>query len=338
MKDTDPASSLTQRGTRHSRRSFMLGVAGSAGALATGALDTLAAENRVTGPTATVEAVLLGSAQDGSVPHAGCRKAHCEAARSDPRLRRRSPCLAVLDHEDNQAFLLDAGPDLPSQLDDLPPAMAHGKNPVSGIFLTHAHIGHYAGLIHLGREVMSTSQVPVYCSRQMAAFLGDNGPWSLLVELGNIALKPIAAGQPVRLSPRLSITPLGVPHRAEYTDTFAFVVSGPSRKLLYLPDIDRWESLEPAIERLVQEVDVSLIDGSFYSAEELPGRDMSKIPHPPISETTARLQKIADRGDRQLVFIHLNHSNLLLDADGKRLAELRARGYERGEEGMRFAL
>jgi pyrroloquinoline quinone biosynthesis protein B len=216
--------------------------------------------------------------------------------------------------------------------------MAHGRNPVSGIFLTHAHIGHYAGLTHLGREVMGTTQVPVYCSRQMAAFLSDNGPWSLLVELGNIALRPLAAGQPVRLSPHLSVTPFSVPHRAEYTDTLAFVVTGPSCKLLFLPDIDRWESLQPPIERLVQEVDVSLIDGSFYSAEELPGRDMSKIPHPPISETIERLQKVADRGDRQLVFIHLNHSNLLLDADGKRLAALRARGYERGEEGMRFPL
>jgi pyrroloquinoline quinone biosynthesis protein B len=172
----------------------------------------------------------------------------------------------------------------------------------------------------------------------MAAFLSDNGPWSLLVELGNIALRPLAAGQPVRLSPHLSVTPFSVPHRAEYTDTLAFVVTGPSCKLLFLPDIDRWESLQPPIERLVQEVDVSLIDGSFYSAEELPGRDMSKIPHPPISETIERLQKVADRGDRQLVFIHLNHSNLLLDADGKRLAALRARGYERGEEGMRFPL
>jgi pyrroloquinoline quinone biosynthesis protein B len=321
-----------------SRRSFVLGMAGAAGALAGAGLAGTSPTEAAPVDRAEVEAVLLGSAQDGSVPHAGCRKAHCQAARANPELRRRSPCLALLDHIANQAFLIDAGPDLPSQLEDVPAAMAQGRSPVSGIFLTHAHVGHYTGLIHLGRAVMSSQLLPVYCSQQMAAFLRDNGPWSLLVELENILLTPLPPGRPVRLTPRLSVTPLLVPHRAEFTDTFAYVVSGPGRKLLFLPDIDRWQGLQPPIEQLVEQVDIALLDGSFYSAEELPGRDMSKIPHPPVSETIERLQGVADRGERQLVFIHLNHSNLLLDADGKRLAELRARGYERGEERMRFPL
>lgn len=285
-----------------------------------------------------VTAVVLGSSQDGGVPHAGCRCPHCEAARKDPRLRRRSPCLALLHHGERKAFLIDAGPDLPSQIDDLPPDWSTGRNPVDGILLSHAHIGHYAGLVHLGREVLGTSDLPVYCSEQFSTFLRENGPWSLLVELGNIDIRTIKPGQTVELVTGISVEPISVIHRAEFTDTLFFIINGPNHRLLYLTDIDRWPGLEPPIEKLISTVDVALLDGTFYSADELPGRDMSKIPHPPVVETMNRLSTIAEKGKTRIVFTHLNHSNLLLDADGKLMRDLRSGGFDIAFDGMEFAL
>ncbi len=320
------------------RRQFMLGVAGSAGVLALDGLDAAALDQPPPGPTDGIRALILGTAQDGGVPHAGCRKAHCEAARSNPGLRRRSPCLALLDGKRKQSFVIDAGPDFPAQLYDLPHTWPREGKPVDGIFLTHAHVGHYTGLMHLGRAVMNSSRVPVYCSQQMAVFLRTNGPWSLLVKLGNIELHPIRPGAKIQLTPGLAVEPLSVPHRAEFTDTFAYLVTGPSRRLLFLPDIDRWQQLKPPIDQLIERVNIALLDGTFYSSDDLPGRDMSKIPHPPIAETADLLQKIADRGDRKIIFIHLNHSNLLLDEDRRLLSQLRGRGYDIAEEGMQFDL
>ena len=285
-----------------------------------------------------VEAVVLGSSQDGGVPHAGCRCVHCEAARKDASLRRRSPCLGLLDHANKKAFMIDAGPDFPRQLEDLPGEWREPGLPLAGIILSHAHIGHYAGLVHLGREVLGTVKVPVWCSAQMADFLRKNGPWSQLVELGNIELKVFEAGRKFELTRKIAIEPLKVPHRAEYTDTHFFVAEGPKGRLLYLTDIDRWEKLEPPIEELIKSVDVALLDGTFYSAEELPGRDMTKIPHPPVVETTARLADIAAAGRTRIVFTHLNHSNLLLDADGEKLRELREKGFDVAQEGQSFEL
>ncbi len=285
-----------------------------------------------------VEAVVLGSAQDGGVPHAGCRCAHCEAARKDASLRRRSPCLGLLDHENKQAFMIDSGPDFPRQLEELPSEWREPGLPLAGIILSHAHIGHYAGLVHLGREVLGTVKVPVWCSAQMADFLRKNGPWSQLVELGNIELKVFEAGRKFELTRKIAIEPLKVPHRAEYTDTHFFVVEGPKGRLLYLTDIDRWEGLEPPIEELIKGVDVALLDGTFYSAEELPGRDMTKIPHPPVVETMGRLGGAAETGRTRIVFTHINHSNLLLDADGEKLRGLREKGFDIAYDGQRFEL
>ena len=323
------------------RRHFLKSVGAAAGIAAVGRLSDKEKSGIVpANESSGVTAVILGSAQDGGIPQAGCRCPHCEAARSEAGLSRRSPCLALLHRGERKAFLIDAGPDLPGQLVDLPRGWSGGveRNPVAGILLSHAHIGHYAGLVHLGREVLNTSGIPVYCSGQMTTFLRENGPWSLLVKLGNIELRTITANVPFSLASDLKIEPFSVPHRAEFTDTLFFIVAGPKRRLLYLTDIDRWQGLQPPIEELIKGVDIAILDGTFYSPEELPGRDMSKIPHPPVTETVERLGAIAAKGNTQIFFTHLNHSNLLLDADGRKLGELRGRGFDIVHDGMSFEL
>jgi len=272
---------------------------------------------------ASVRAVVLGIAQDGGVPHIGCRQPLCVRARRDPSRRQRVACLGLIDDRAGQRFLIDATPDMAAQLESLNVGrtLADARRPVDGILLTHAHIGHYTGLMYLGREALDAHAVPVYATPRMAAFLRTNGPWSQLVSLGEIELREVEAGRETVLTPSLAVTPIRVPHRDELSDTVGYVVRGPTGALLYVPDIDKWEKWDRRVEEEVARVDTALLDGTFSSADELPGRSIEEVPHPLVSETTARLQALSSR----VVFIHLNHTNPLLWDEGARRALHRSR-------------
>ena len=279
----------------------------------------------------SVEAILLGTAQDAGVPQAGCACAHCRAAWANPALRRWAACLALVDHAAGQSWLIDATPDFREQvhaLHELAP-----DYPLSGIALTHAHVGHYAGLIHLGREAWNAQGLPLYTSARMADFLGQNAPWAQLVSLGNVELRQLVPEREVQLSPELGLTPLPVPHRAEFADTLAFVVRGPARRLFYCPDIDAWEHWDRDLREFVAGVDVALLDGTFWSAGELPRRDLAEIPHPLGTDTAERLAGV----NCDVRLIHLNHSNPLL-APGPERDWLAARGLGLGVVGDRWRL
>jgi pyrroloquinoline quinone biosynthesis protein B len=278
----------------------------------------------------SVEAVLLGNAQDGGLPQAGCDCPNCRRAWADPALRRGVTCLGLLDPATGQSWLIDATPDLPTQLHTLGQVAA---TRLAGILLTHAHTGHYAGLIHLGREAWATDHLPVYASAGMAAFLRANAPWSSLVDWGHIALQPLTAGHEVTLSPRLAVTPLAVSHRDELSDTLAFVVRGPARRLLYCPDTDAWDRWAEDVRSLVSTVDVALLDGTFFDAGELRGRDPAEVPHPLARETAQRLAGV----DADVRLVHLNHSNPL-HYPGPERAWLAARGLAVGLPGDRWRL
>ena len=267
-----------------------------------------------TAPTAPF-VLVLGTAQDGGIPHLGGHAAPDEAARKDPSQRRLVASLLVADPASGRRWLIDASPDLALQLDRaeaIAPArrVESGRTPIlDGIFLTHAHIGHYLGLAQLGREVFSADRVPVWGSDRMRKFLSSNGPWDQLVRLNQIELRAAEPGQAVKLAPELSVTPFLVPHRDEYTDTFGFEIRGPRRSLLYIPDIDKWEKWSERIEERVGRVDVALLDATFYGESELPGRAMSEVPHPFVVESIARFASLPLAERRKVVFIHLNHSN-----------------------------
>jgi pyrroloquinoline quinone biosynthesis protein B len=277
-----------------------------------------------------VEAILLGNAQDGGLPQAGCPCDNCRRAWADPAQRRGPACLGLVDTTAGQSWLIDATPDLPAQLHALAEA---APARLAGILLTHAHTGHYAGLIHLGREAWATRRLPLYASARMAAFLAANAPWSALIDLGHVEVRPLAAGQPLRLSPRLAVTPRAVPHRDEYSDTLAFHIEGPARRLLYCPDTDAWDRWDRDVREIVTGVDVALLDGTFFSAGELPGRDLAEIPHPLAADTATRLAGV----DCDVRLIHLNHSNPL-HRPGPARDWLAARGLGVGLPGDRWRL
>ena len=285
---------------------------------------------------------ILGTAQDGGIPQLGCYCQNCRQARKDPRFARLISSLALLDLKEKKYFLLDATPNICLQADDalgrLGTEKQGRKNAPHAVVLTHAHIGHYTGLIFFGYEAMSSQELPVYCSSRLQSFLTQNGPWNQLVSLKNISIRTIFPGKEFLLTPRISLTPLLVPHRNEYSDTVGFRISGERKSLLYIPDIQSWEAWNRSIVEETEKADISLLDGTFYSQDELPGRNISEIGHPLIQTSLKTLRNVIQKGKTQVFFTHLNQSNPALDPEGKARKEIREAGFDLASEGMEFLI
>lgn len=279
--------------------------------------------------------VVLGITQDAGFPQADCRKPCCAAVWHEPSASRHAACLGIVNPQTKQAWLIDATPDFKFQLHNL---LAWGDSlELAGIFLTHGHIGHYTGLMHLGREAMNAKAVPVYAMPRMHEFLRTSGPWEQLVRLRNIELRPLNHDSSIVLNARLRIEPFLVPHRDEYTETVGFRIIGPSRSCLYLPDIDKWEEWS-SVESALAEVDVAFIDGTFYDGGELPGRNMAEIPHPFIVESLARFQALPASEREKIRFIHFNHTNPVLQPGNAAVDAIRGSGLDVATEGQRLRL
>jgi len=259
--------------------------------------------------------VVLGTLQDGGSPHMGCEKECCK----NPDASRKVVSLGLIDPVSNKKFLLEASPDFVAQTRMLKAFLPSSANTLpDGIFLTHAHIGHYAGLMFLGREAMNSKAVPVYAMPKMKNFLENNGPWSQLVSLNNILINPLSEGKWENISPSLKVKPILVPHRDEFSETVGFIIEGPHKKLLFIPDIDKWEKWQTAIVSLVKEVDYALIDGTFFSAAEVGNRNIAEIPHPLVQESMKLFDSMPAKEKEKIMFIHFNHTNPLLNEQSKK--------------------
>lgn len=254
--------------------------------------------------------VVLGIGQDGGYPQAGMKDAE---AWERPERRRLPVSLGIVDPSSGERWMVEATPAFPEQLRALESVAPHEDVPgLSGVLLTHAHVGHYAGLIHLGREVIGASDVPVYAMPRMETFLRSNGPWDQLVELHNIDIRPLADGVSTPLNARIRVTPLAVPHRDEYSETVGYLIEGPERSVFFLPDIDKWEEWDARgtrVEDVLGRVDVAYLDATFFADGEVPGRAMAEIPHPFVSESMDRFGALPAGERAKVRFIHVNRTN-----------------------------
>ncbi|MBL7817943.1 MAG: MBL fold metallo-hydrolase [Saprospiraceae bacterium] len=250
--------------------------------------------------------VVLGIAQDAGYPQAYCGKSCCEAVAQGKEKRRHVTCLGLVDRETQQVFMLEATPDFTEQERILRGYLSDTRQPLSGIFLTHAHIGHYTGLMYLGREAMGAKEIPVFAMPKMKFFLENNAPWNQLVSLKNIKIESLKADSIVQITKNLSIKPLVVPHRDEFSETVGYVIESKKKKVLFIPDIDKWSKWQRNIVEEVGKVDIALLDATFYQNGEIP-RDMSEVPHPFISETMDLFKNSQNKS--KIRFIHFNHTN-----------------------------
>ena len=272
--------------------------------------------------------IVLGNVQDAGSPHIACKKECCNALFVDPDANRKVVSLGLLDAENEKTYLFEATPDISEQLKNLKRNAPFNASEIpNGIFITHAHIGHYTGLMYLGKEATDAKSTLVYAMPKLKAFLETNGPWGQLVSNKNIVLEEIHHNEGIHLSPNIEVIPIRVPHRDEYSETVGFRIIGPNKSVLFIPDIDKWDKWEASIIEAVMGVDYALIDATFYDAAEINNRDISEIPHPFVVETMALFKNQPEAIRNKIHFIHLNHTNPLLNPESEQSKEVLAKGF-----------
>ena len=290
---------------------------------------------QATNPKQDPYVVVLGTMQDGGSPHMGCEKDCCKVI--DPN--KKVVSLGLIDPTSKKKILFEASPDFVSQINALKGLLpSSGEKTPDGIFITHAHMGHYAGLMFLGREAMNSKAVPVYAMPKMKNFLENNGPWSQLVTLNNIRINPLSEGKWENISPSLKVKPILVPHRDEFSETVGFIIEGPHKKLLFIPDIDKWEKWKTDIVSLIKQVDHALIDGTFFSAAEVGNRNIAEIPHPLVQESMQLFDALPAKEKEKIMFIHFNHTNPLLNEHSEEAKLVRSKGFRIAEMNLRITL
>ena len=280
-------------------------------------------------------AVVLGIAQDGGYPHAGCERRCCADLWKNDSLKKMVSCISVIDPKSGLAWMIDATPDFAKQYHII--TKKHNAR-LAGIFLTHAHIGHYTGLMHLGREVMGSKNIVVYAMPKMKLFLENNEPWKQLVSLKNIHIIPIEDKKEIILSRHLIIEPFKVPHRDEFSETVGYNIIGPNESLLYIPDIDKWDKWEHDILFWIESTGYALLDGTFYYDGEIPNRNMSEIPHPFIMESMNYFETLLERNQNKIFFIHLNHTNPAIRENSAASRNIIKNGFNVARKGMKLYL
>lgn len=272
--------------------------------------------------------LVLGTVQDGGSPHIGCKKACCATLFDHPDISRQVVSLGIVDPGSQKTFLIEATPDFTTQIKALSQQAPFDASELpDGIFLTHAHIGHYTGLMYLGKEALNADQQQVYTMPRMRTFLETNGPWSQLVKLTNIKLLDLTSNRTIQLTPNLSITPFRVPHRDEFSETVGYTISGPNHSVMFIPDIDKWAKWDRDILKRVKQVDLAYLDGTFFDAAEINYRDISQIPHPFIIETMQLFSAAPDSIKDRIHFIHFNHTNPVLQPKSEASAIVAEAGF-----------
>lgn len=274
-----------------------------------------------------VELIVLGNVQDAGSPHIACKKACCKDLFLQPDPSRKVVSLGLIDHKSQRTYLFEASPDIAEQLKLLKTHSGFDDQEIpNGIFLTHAHIGHYTGLMYLGKEATNAKAVNVFAMPKMAQFLKDNGPWSQLVSNDNISLKPLFTDSSVNFN-HIKITPFIVPHRDEYSETVGYRIDGPNKSVLFIPDIDKWSKWAHSIKAEIAKVDYAFLDGTFYDGEEINTRDISEIPHPFVIESMELFKSLSLEEKNKIHFIHFNHTNPLLVKDSKQSVRVLKEGF-----------
>ncbi len=273
--------------------------------------------------------VILGTAQDGGIPHAGCLCNRCARAAATGIGARFVASAAVVDASSGAWCLLDPSPDLPRQFARLAAAYKDSFRLSflsASVFVTHIHLGHYWGLGFLGKEGAGTRGVPVYAGPRAAEFLRRNDPFRRIAEEGRIRIESLSADVPWKGF--VEITPVAVPHREDFSETFGFLVQGPSARVFYMPDAD---CVDARIASAVSTADYAYVDGTFFSPGEIPGLSDGTVPHPPMS-VSAEILGSAGSARTRIRYTHMNHTNPALNPDGPERKLLEEKGLSLAED------
>jgi pyrroloquinoline quinone biosynthesis protein B len=279
---------------------------------------------------------ILGNTQDAGLPHIGCQHSFCENI-FNVYEEHYTTSIAVVNSDLKKYILFEATPDITFQLNNLKKNIFDEFLLPESIYITHAHIGHYSGLMYLGREALGAKNLTVRVLPRMSNFLQNNGPWSQLVDINNIKIKEISFGSSTKELANIGVIPLQVPHRDEYSETAGYIIKGKNKTALFIPDIDKWEKWDRDLSQLTKEFDFLLIDATFYDSKEI-NRDISEIPHPLVTETIDLLSGLDLENRNKVYFIHMNHTNMMLDPNSELSKLVISKGFNIARLGQKLYL
>ncbi|WP_317168504.1 MBL fold metallo-hydrolase [Costertonia aggregata] len=286
-----------------------------------------------------VSLIVLGTVQDAGSPHITCKKECCANLFVNSDSSRKVVSLGVIDHQNEKTYLFEATPDITMQLKLLKKETSWDSPELpNGIILTHAHIGHYTGLMYLGKEATNANKVPVFVMPKMKDFIQNNGPWSQLVSENNIEIGILTNEIEVHLTPNLKIIPFQIPHRDEYSETVGYKIIGPAKSALFIPDIDKWSVWKTSIMDVVKTVDYAFLDATFFDGKEINTRDISQIPHPFVIESMRLFENLSLTEKQKIHFIHFNHTNPLLNPESEQSKTVLEKGYKIPRQGYSIEL
>lgn len=295
-------------------------------------------ENKVTKEHSFKQYItVLGTAQDGGYPHIGCQKTCCANFYNGTNKKKSVVALGLIDKENKQKWLFEATPDLHTQLAEIENNHLKKTTIIDGVFLTHAHIGHYTGLMYFGREALGKKNINVFAMPKMKDYLTNNGPWSQLISLKNIKLNSLQNDSTIVLNTKLKVTPFLVPHRDEFSETVGYKVEGLKKSALFIPDIDKWHKWKKSIIEEVKKVDYAFLDATFLNQKEVK-RAMTEVPHPFIQETVNLFKNETLTTKNKVIFIHFNHTNPALQENSKERKAIEKLGFKFANEGDNYQL
>ena len=298
---------------------------------------------------------VLGSAAGGGFPQWNCGCPNCRGVRSgDLRATARSQECVAVSADGDRWFLLNCSPEIRQQIESFPPLHPRGPrhSPIAAILLTNGDLDHCLGLLSL-RE---SHPLVVYATDRLRRGFTDGNvlyrtldrfpgqvTWRSL-QLGREAELADMEGRPAGLLVEAVAVPGKLPIHLETgaapdpADSVGFRIRerATGRVLAYLSGVG---AVSDAVRRAVEGADCVFFDGTFWSADELPGLGLGTkraedMAHLPIGGPEGSLARLNGVTARRRIFIHLNNTNPLLRDDSPERAHVEAAGWEVARDGM----
>lgn len=301
---------------------------------------------------------ILGSAAGGGFPQWNCACPNCHAVRGGQFCgKARSQTQVAVSADGESWFLLGASPDLRSQIESSPelhPKAGTRSSPIHGVVLASADLDHVLGLLLL-RELQPL-QVWADCG-VIHILRNQNSMFGMLNRVSDQVLwKTICVEEPftlthlnhrdsgircedVAVSCSLPAYAGGAMHSVgAVVGTVLITRSG--KKLGFFPQLPK---LTPELKALFASLECLLLDGTFWSDDELirlqgSGQRALEMGHVPVGGEDGTLQQLAGLRTPRKMYIHINNTNPMLNEDGAEYRAVRDAGWELAEDGCQFTL
>jgi len=277
---------------------------------------------------------ILGSAAGGGLPQWNCACANCAAARAGKIAPQTQSSIAISSESEDkrQWFLINASPDLPRQIENMPELQPHRdsprNSPIGAVFLTNADIDHALGLLLLRQD---EAPLVVYATDQTRTALA----WidRVLARFRGIEWRKISADFQ-SLSGSLGFRAIPLPGSVAYQ----FRDDSSGAIALFAPIVgELTEQLRNAVDASA----VILFDGTFWTDGELatvrPGaRTSREMNHLPISDGS--LDFLRQSPARRKIFTHINNTNPILRPGSRERAQVEQAGIVIARDGLEIVL